>query len=75
MKRLRFAAYVGLLSGVIVLVGLIVYFWGHLPQPYATFQVLLTFTLAIIVFPLAVIFRDARRKRSAHSRGDRALAS
>jgi hypothetical protein len=50
MKRLRFAAYVGVLSSVIVLVGLIVYFWAHLPQPYATFQVLLTFTLAIIVF-------------------------
>ena len=75
MKRLRFAAYVGLLSGVIVLVGLIVYFWGHLPQPYAAFQVLLTFTLAIIVFPLAVIFRDARRKRGARSRSGRGLAS
>ena len=75
IKRLRFAAYVGVLSGVIVLVGLIVYFWVHPPEPYAAFEVLFTFTLAIIVFPLAVIFRDARRKRSARSRSDGALAS
>ena len=72
MKRLRFAAYVGVLSGVIVLVGLIVYFWTHLPKSHSAFEVLFTFTLAIIVFPLAMIFRDARRKRSARSRSDRA---
>jgi ABC-type tungstate transport system substrate-binding protein len=65
VERLRFAAYVGVLSGIIVLVGLIIYFWAHLREPYAAFEVLFTCTLAVIVFPLAVIFRDARRKRRA----------
>ena len=67
---MKFAAYVGALSGVIILVSLIFYFLAHLRQPYAAFEVLSIFTLAIIVFPLAVIFRDARRKRSARSRSD-----
>jgi ABC-type tungstate transport system substrate-binding protein len=65
VERIRFAAYVGALSGGIVLVGLIIYFLAHLREPYAAFEVLFTFTLAIVAFPLAVIFRDARRKRRA----------
>jgi hypothetical protein len=65
VKRLRFAAYVGILSGVIILFGLMIYLGGRLPEPYGVFELLSSFTLAIIVFPLAVILRDARRKRSA----------
>jgi hypothetical protein len=64
IKRVRFAAYVRVLSGIIALVGLIVYFWARLREPYAAFEVLLVFALAIVVFPPAVILRDARRKRT-----------
>jgi hypothetical protein len=62
---LKFAAHVGILSCVIVLAGLVIYFSAHLGEPYAAFELLLTFTLAIIVFPIAVIIRDARTKRAA----------
>lgn len=65
IKKLKFAGYVGALSGVIVLVSLLVYFWAHLREPYAAFELLLTFALAILIIPVAVIFRDAWRKRKA----------
>jgi hypothetical protein len=71
-ERLKFAAYVGILSIAILLAGLIVYFGAHLREPYAAFEVLLVFTLAIIVFPMALIFRDARRKRKVRvTKGER----
>jgi uncharacterized membrane protein len=62
---LKFAVHVGVLSCVIILAGLVIYSSSHLREPYAAFELLLTFTLAIIVFPIAVIIRDARTKRAA----------
>jgi membrane protease YdiL (CAAX protease family) len=72
IERLKFAAYVSALSGCIVLVGLTIYLGAHLREPYAAFEVLLVFVLAIIVFPLALIFRDAQRKRKIRvTKGER----
>jgi len=67
VERIRFATYVGALSGLIVVVGLTIYFWAHLRELDAAFELLIVFALAIIVFPLAVIFREARRKRRART--------
>jgi hypothetical protein len=65
IKRIRFAVWISVLSGLIAFAGLIVYFRAHLREPRAAFEILLAFTLAIIAFPVAVMFRDARRKRTA----------
>jgi hypothetical protein len=39
VKRIRFAAYIGALSGGVVLAGLIIYFLAYLREPYAAFEV------------------------------------